>query len=96
MRTQKTWRLRSLLALLAITVLLPVALVGGWAIKNAVEQRRQEVEQAALEISRALATAVNADLESSISSLRTLSYSSTLAKGDIKGFYSVARDALPS
>ncbi len=82
--------------MLAITVLLPVALVGGWAIKNTVEQRRHEVEQSALEISRALATAVNADLEATISSLRTLSYSSTLAKGDVESFYSVARDALPS
>ncbi|MGV3740914.1 MAG: ATP-binding protein [Burkholderiaceae bacterium] len=96
MRTQKTWRLRSLLILLATTVLLPVALVGGWAIKSVLEQRRQEIERSALEISRALATAVNADLESTISSLRTLSYSSSLANGDIQGFYSVARDALPS
>ncbi|NEX60319.1 hybrid sensor histidine kinase/response regulator [Noviherbaspirillum galbum] len=85
-------RLRSLLLLLTALGLLPIALVGGWGIRATIDQQEQQSRAAVLAISRALASAVDAELESTISSLRSLSYNSTLVYGDLLGFYNVAQE----
>ncbi|HEY8605598.1 MAG TPA: ATP-binding protein [Noviherbaspirillum sp.] len=94
MSDKKTWHLSQLLALLAAIALLPVVLAGAWAIRSAMEQHRGDAERAALDLSRALAIAVAAELESSVSALRTLSGTPALLDGEIADFYPIAKNAL--
>ncbi len=91
---QPTWRLRHQLILLAGIALLPIALAGAWGIAALVEQRLRETESAAIKLSRALAAAIDTELNGTISALRALSYSSALAGADVERFYQVAREAV--
>lgn len=96
MLTNKTVRLRSLLALLTALGLLPIALIGAWGIRAAIDQQQQQFEASMLNLSRALASAVDAELESAVDTLRTLSYNQSLVYGDLEGFYKVAGETARS
>ncbi|WP_176442634.1 hybrid sensor histidine kinase/response regulator [Noviherbaspirillum humi] len=79
-----------MLLLLATIALLPLLLAGAWAVHSTIRQQRLEVERSALDLSRALATAVGTELDATIASLRTLSQSQALADNDLPAFYRVA------
>ncbi|HEY5799358.1 MAG TPA: sensor histidine kinase [Burkholderiaceae bacterium] len=87
-------RLRTLLILLSALGLLPLALVGAWGIHTAMEQQRRELERAMLDVSRALASAVDAELEGTIGTLRTMARDPALARGDLESFYYTSREAV--
>ena len=83
--------IRVLLARLVVLGLIPVALLSAWAIVDAVRDQQASTERAVLELSRALASAVDADLEATRQSLATMGRSELLAAGDLRGFYDAAR-----
>lgn len=87
-------RLRHLLILLTALGLLPIAVIGAWSISKAVDQQQRELERSMLDLSRALASAVDAELDSAISSLRAMSYNPVLVKGDLPAFYAIASEAV--
>lgn len=82
--------LRFLLTLLVAIGLLPLALLGAWGIEAVFKQQQRDLERAALDMSRALASAVNAEIESTVSALETLSYHPALADGRHEEFYAIA------
>ncbi|WP_151637428.1 hybrid sensor histidine kinase/response regulator [Noviherbaspirillum aerium] len=96
MLTNKTVRLRSLLVLLTALGLLPIALIGAWGIRAAIDQQQQQFEASMLNLSRALASAVDAELESAVDTLRTLSYNQSLVYGELENFYKVAGETARS
>ncbi|WP_194722625.1 hybrid sensor histidine kinase/response regulator [Noviherbaspirillum malthae] len=96
MLTKKTVRLRSLLALLTALGLLPIALIGAWGIRAAIDQQQQQFEVSMLNLSRALASAVDAELESAVDTLQTLSYNQALVYGELESFYKVAAETARS
>ncbi len=83
--------LRFRLFLLAASGLLPLALVAAVAIAYVVHDRRQETQRSALELSRALGTAVDAELRSTIGVLQSLGEADDLAGGRLEPFQGLAR-----
>ncbi len=86
--------LRKHLFVLAIASILPIALLAGAGLLTLFQQQRAEAERKALEITRALATAVDAELQRSISALLALASATSLDRGDIAAFDGTARRAL--
>jgi signal transduction histidine kinase/ActR/RegA family two-component response regulator len=86
----RTLPLRHLLVLLTGIGLLPLALLGIWSIHVASEYRQREQERALLDMARALSSAVDAELDSSVSALSSMAQHPTLMAGDVRGFYDVA------
>lgn len=84
--------IRVLLARLVILGLLPVALLGAWTVYNTISAQRQATERSILELSRALASAVDSDLEATRQGLSALGRSDALRAGDIHAFYDEARN----
>jgi signal transduction histidine kinase/CheY-like chemotaxis protein len=87
-------RLRRLLFQLTALGLLPLALMGGWGVHSAIEQQRRELERSMLELSRALASGIDAELDGSVSTLRSMAQSPALVNADLPLFYGTATDAL--
>lgn len=87
-------RLRTLLILLITLGLLPIAVIGAWGIRTASVQQQQALERSMVNLSRALSSAVESELEGNISALRTLSYNPALIRGDVASFYSVAQESV--
>jgi signal transduction histidine kinase/CheY-like chemotaxis protein len=83
--------LRHLLILLTAIGLLPLALLGIWSIHVASEHRLREQERAMLDLARALSSAVDAELDSSVAALSSIARSPALTSGDLRAFYDVAR-----
>lgn len=83
--------LRTRLLLLAASGLLPLALMLAVGISYLVQQRGAEAQRAALDLSRALATAVDAELDSVAAVLETLGVSDELERADFRAFYDAAR-----
>ncbi|HEV7912595.1 MAG TPA: cache domain-containing protein, partial [Albitalea sp.] len=83
--------LRSRLVLLTAAAILPLAFMSGLALFALAQQQRDQTERASLELSRALATAVDGELRSVSHVLEALATSSTLDSGDMAAFYRVAR-----
>jgi signal transduction histidine kinase/CheY-like chemotaxis protein len=90
-RRGRTLPLRHLLILLAAIGLLPLALLGIWSIHEASEYRQREQERAMLDLSRALSSAVDAELDSSVAALTSIAHHPAMMAGDIRAFYEVAR-----
>src|SRR4051812_2116528 len=86
--------LRSRLLLLAVAAILPAAIASGVALLALVQQQRAQTERAGIEITRALATAVDAELRRVISVLEVLATSVPLDRGDAAGFYLRAQRVL--
>lgn len=83
--------LRYRLFQLAASGLLPLALVATLVIAWLVQDRRDEAERSALEVSRALATAVDAELRATVSALQTLGLSDELHPAQMEAFQALAR-----
>jgi signal transduction histidine kinase len=85
------------LFILVAAAILPLALVAGVALFIIAKQQREQVARAGLEITRALSTAVDAELERSLSVITALSAARALDQHDFARFHDamsqvVARD----
>jgi signal transduction histidine kinase len=92
MHTRPARPLRHKLILLAAVGLLPVSLLGAWGIWDAIQTQRQTLERSTLELSRALASAVESEIDATVRSLAAMARSRPLLEGDIAAFYEVARN----
>ena len=87
----RTVPLRRRLVLLAAAGMVPLAAMSGIALLALTKQHRDQTERAVLELTRALATAVDAELQRSVSVLEGLSIAPSLDNGDLKRFQSAAQ-----
>ncbi|MEO6747204.1 MAG: cache domain-containing protein, partial [Caldimonas sp.] len=95
--TRRAVSLRQRLLLLAAGALLPLALAAGLALQALLNQQRQQTEQSSVDLTRALATAVDTELRLTISALQTLATTEPLASdhpADIEAFYRLAKRVL--
>lgn len=83
--------LRQRLMLLLATGLLPVSLLGAWGVWTSVQGQLTDLERSTLELSRAIASTVESELDATLSTLEGLSHSPALAQGDMRAFYDIAR-----
>jgi signal transduction histidine kinase len=83
---QLKWRL----FLLAASGLLPLAIMVALALAYLVHERQQATQRSAMALSRALATAVDAELHAAIAVLRTLGQSDELRLAEFEAFYRTA------
>ena len=83
--------LRMRLLLLAASGLLPLLMLLGWGLDYLVEDRRVDSERNVLNLSRALATAVDAELRAVVAVLNQLSTSDEFEGADLRGFHYSAR-----
>jgi signal transduction histidine kinase/ActR/RegA family two-component response regulator len=79
--------LRRYLFLLVTAAILPLAVLSGIGLTFIFQDARQEALRHGRDVTRALATAVDAELQGSISALQFLASSNALEDGDIAGFY---------
>ena len=86
--------LRRQLFLIAVAGILPLAILAGAGLQLVFEQQREAEQRRAMEITRALATAVDTELKRSQSALQILASAIVLDVGDLEGFHTVARRAL--
>jgi len=78
--------LRSRLFLLAAAAILPLAFMAAAGLRALGRQQRAQAQSAGLELARSVATAVDAELRSSIQVLEALAASRALERDDIAGF----------
>lgn len=83
--------LRQRLLLLLATGLLPVSLLGAWGVWTAVEEQLGELERTAVELSRAIASTVDSELDATLRTLEAMVRSPALVQGNIPAFYEFAR-----
>ena len=74
--------LRWRLLLLAAVAIVPLALMSGIALRALLAQQRQQTDQSSLDLTRALATAVDTELRLTISALQALAATEPFASGD--------------
>src|SRR5689334_22302053 len=86
--------LRRHLFILAVAGILPLAALAGAGLAALFEQQRDDAQRRALEITRALATAVQSELQRSISSLSVHAAAASLQLGDLAQFEVTARRAV--
>jgi hypothetical protein len=84
------------LLLLAAAAILPIAAASAVAIHALVQQQQLQTERAAIELARALATAVDGELRRSISVLEALATSLRLDRGELKDYYQEAQRVVAS
>src|SRR5262245_2086867 len=84
---KKRGPLRRRLFLLALAVILPLALMSAVGLNALFQQQKLLAEQSALGVTRALATAVDAELRLSVGALETLA--TAAASGDLDRFESL-------
>jgi hypothetical protein len=89
-----TQRLRRRRFVLVAAAILPVAVVSGLALYVFTEKQREQAGRAGLEISRALSTAVDADLERAVAVLEGLAASPSLDARDLQRFHLIMRRVL--
>ncbi|MEO8136843.1 MAG: cache domain-containing protein, partial [Betaproteobacteria bacterium] len=90
----RTTPLRRRLFLLAVVGILPLAALSGAGLILLLDQQRSQSDRAALDIARALATAVDAELRRSVSVLEILATSPQLDADDMRQFEDTARRAI--
>src|SRR5919198_504368 len=86
--------LRTRLLYLAAAAFVPLALMSGLSVFALLHQQRQQAERAGIELARALATAVDAELQRSISIVEVLSASPSLDQGDMAQFHGTLGEVL--
>ncbi len=86
LRQQLTW--------LSLLSLLPLAILAALALVYAAQAHRAELERSTLDLSRAVATAVQSELDATLVALDSLSRSSELLAGDLQAFRDRAVDAV--
>jgi signal transduction histidine kinase len=79
--------LRRRLFLLAVAAIVPMAATAGLALLALGQQQRTQAERAGIEVTRALATAVDAELRRSVAALQAMSASPSLDAGDLERFH---------
>ncbi|MEO5670261.1 MAG: ATP-binding protein [Ramlibacter sp.] len=85
--------LRLRLLMLAASGLVPLVIVLAWGLDHLVQERRLQAERSVLELSRALATAVDAELRSIATLLDHMGTSDELERADLRSFHQSARRA---
>jgi signal transduction histidine kinase/ActR/RegA family two-component response regulator len=83
--------LRSRLFVLVAVGLVPLALMAAIALRYEIDQREKNTQQSALELSRALGTAVDAELRSTVDILKTLSNREAFDSGDLARVHRAAQ-----
>lgn len=83
--------LRKHLVRLAVLGLVPLAVLAALAIAITTQAHRAEVTRSTLNLSRAVAGTVYAELDATVATLANLSRATELQEGDIPGFYERAR-----
>src|SRR5205085_8650152 len=94
--TPRKIALRTRLLYLAAAAFLPLAVMSAVGLLALAHQQRQQAERAGIEITRALSTAVDAELQRSISVLQGLSASPSLERGEMARFHELMRRVLES
>jgi signal transduction histidine kinase/ActR/RegA family two-component response regulator len=82
--------LRMRLLLLSASGLLPLVMVLAWGLNYLLEERRATAEVSVLELSRALSTAVDAELRSVMTLLKHMSTSDELESANLHDFHQTA------
>jgi signal transduction histidine kinase len=90
----RTLPLRQRLLVLVVAAILPVAIVSALALQTIVAQQREQVERAALEIARALTTAVDGELDRSMAVIDALTAARALEEQNLRRFHATSRDVL--
>jgi signal transduction histidine kinase/CheY-like chemotaxis protein len=88
--TTRTVGLRKRLFLLAAAGILPLAFMSGIGLYALAQQQREQTERSSLELARALAIAVDAELRGTSQVLEALATSAPLDTGDTAAFYRIA------
>ncbi|WP_395689868.1 ATP-binding protein [Caenimonas koreensis] len=83
--------LRMRLLLLTASGLLPLVLLMAWGIQHLIDERQLLAQRSVLDLSRALASTVDAELRSTAVLLDQMSASDDLERGDFRSFYLSAR-----
>jgi signal transduction histidine kinase/ActR/RegA family two-component response regulator len=83
--------LRRRLFLLAAAAIVPLAAAAGIALLALAKEQRAQGERAGVELSRALGTAVDAELHRSVAALEAIAQGPALDTGDLKRFHEVMR-----
>jgi signal transduction histidine kinase/ActR/RegA family two-component response regulator len=91
MRADDGLTLRHLLIVLTAIGLLPLALLGAWAIHGAARYQEREQERLMLNHARALSSAVDAELDATVNTLAAMARNPALTAGDYRAFYDAAR-----
>ena len=84
-------RLQRRLLLLAAAAIVPLAATAGIALLALAGEQKTQAERAGIELTRALAAAVDAELHRSVSALQALGQSPSLDLGELKRFHEVMR-----
>jgi signal transduction histidine kinase len=82
----KSVPLRQRLFALALAGVLPLAIMSGIGLYALARQQRVQAERAGLELARAVASSVDAELRSAVQVLETLAITPSLDTGDLAGF----------
>ena len=83
--------LRRRLFLLAAAGIVPLAAAAGIALLALAAEQKAQAERAGIEVTRALATAIDAELHRSVAALESLAQGPALDTGDLKRFHEVMR-----
>ena len=86
--------LRRRLFLLAAVGIVPLAAMSGIGLLAMVQQQHEQIQRSSLDITRALATAVDAELNRSVSLLEGLALAPSLDAADVLGFHITAQRLL--
>ncbi len=86
--------LRQLLFLLTALGLLPVAVIGAWSIHAAVARQQADLSHSIQALSRALASAVDAELDTTVHAVQSLAAQPSLAAHDMPAFYQASLRAV--
>jgi signal transduction histidine kinase/CheY-like chemotaxis protein len=81
-----------LLVLLTAIGFIPLILIGAWGVKMTADHQRRELERSMLDLSRALSSAVDAELDGWVGTLRTMARTPALGSGDMRAFYDFAKE----
>jgi PAS domain S-box-containing protein len=87
-------KLRSYLILLVVAAVLPVMIFGGVMTYRSYQQERENLAQSMIGRARAISAALDREFLVSIQSLRVLSASTHLDKGQLSEFYAAMKGAL--
>ena len=82
--------------MLAVSAVLPIVVFSAVISTVLVEREQDTFRRSAMERTRALMTAVDAELRGSMSTLRALAASSNLEKADLAAFHAEASSVLAS
>jgi signal transduction histidine kinase/CheY-like chemotaxis protein len=86
--------LRQLLFLLTCLGLLPIVIIGAWGIHAAVDRQQADLQHSIQALARALASAVDSDLDTTVQTVRTLAGSPALTSTDFPSFYKQSQAAV--